>query len=344
PEPADARLTPEGDSFEGKGTRPQGGRRPESGADRTGFLREHFYQRPVIDGVEASDKFFDRAGRWLRSLTTSGGERREAEIGAELAAATVSRVNRIAVVSPKGGVGKTTCTFLLGNILASYPRLRVLALDANRDFGTLAELAPEHSRSKLTLAHLLDQLDSVCSTSDLGKYVSRLPSGLHILAAPRDARVMATMEPALYGEVLEFVSIYYDVVLLDLGTGVVDPLAQFGLDRADQAVVITAPEFVTTEKVLSALRYIGDAGQWTGPDGESSITVAVNRVPKKRAGDLQEIQTAFRRAGAQSHVEIPQDEQLRVMMDSATYTLESLRRDTRMPIKLLGRAITRKLV
>ncbi len=72
--------------------------------------------------------------------------------------------------------------------------------------------------------------------------------------------------------------------------------------------------------------------------------MAVNRVPKQRAGELQEIQTAFRRAGAQSHVEIPHDEQLRVMLDSATYTLESLRRDTRMPIKLLGRAITRKLV
>ena len=318
--------------------------RPERGAERNGFRREQFYRRPVVDGREVSDSFGDRFGRWLRGLTTSKGERLEAGIGADLAAARVSRVNRIAVVSPKGGVGKTTCTFLLGNVLASYPRLRVLALDANRDFGTLADLAPEPMRSKLTLAHLLDELDQVRSTSDLGRYVSRLPSGLHILAAPRDARVMATMEPALYGEVLEFVSIYYDVVLLDLGTGVVDPLAQFGLERADQAVVVTAPEFVTTDKVLSALRYIGDAGEWTHPDGKSSITVAVNRVPSRRAGELHEIQAAFRRAGAQAHVEIPHDEQLRVMLDSATYTLESLRRDTRMPVKRLGKAITDRLV
>lgn len=336
-------MTEESERLEGKEAA-TGGRRPASNAERSAFRRDRFYRRPVVDGREVSDGFAQRFGRWLRDLTTSAGERREAEISAELAASTVSRVNRIAVVSPKGGVGKTTCTFLIGNLLASYPRLRVLALDANRDFGTLADLAPERTRSKLTLAHLLDELDRVRSTSDLGRYVSRLPSGLHILAAPRDARVMATMEPSLYGEVLEFVSIYYDVVLLDLGTGVVDPLAQFGLERADQAVVITAPEFVTTEKVLSALRYIGDAGEWTNTGGESSITVAVNRVPRRRAGELNEIQTAFRHAGAQSHVEIPHDEQLRVMLDSATYTLESLRRDTRLPIKLLGRAITRRLV
>lgn len=337
-------MTGEPERLEEDGSAGGGRRRPETSVERAGFRREQFYRRPVVDGREVTDTFLERLGRSFRNLTTSGGERRESEINAELAATTVSRVNRIAVVSPKGGVGKTTCTFVIGNLLASYPRLRVLALDANRDFGTLADLAPERSRSKLTLAHLLDDLDRVRSTSDLGRYVSRLPSGLHILAAPRDARVMATMEPSLYGEVLEFVSIYYDVVLLDLGTGVVDPLAQFGLERADQAVVITAPEFVTTEKVLSALRYIGDAGEWTDPSGESSITVAVNRVPRKRAGELHEIQTAFRRAGAQHHVEIPHDEQLRVMLDSATYTLESLRRDTRMPIKLLGRAITRRLV
>jgi MinD-like ATPase involved in chromosome partitioning or flagellar assembly len=48
-------------------------------------------------------------------------------------------------VSPAGGVGKTTSAFLVGNLLASHSRLRVIAIDANPDFGTLGDLAPEHS-------------------------------------------------------------------------------------------------------------------------------------------------------------------------------------------------------
>lgn len=63
---------------------------------------------------------------------------------------------------------------------------------------------------------------------------------------------MAEMTPALYGNLLAFLAQYYDVILLDLGTGVIDPLAQFALQRADQAVGVTTPEFVTADKVLGA--------------------------------------------------------------------------------------------
>jgi len=41
---------------------------------------------------------------------------------------------------------------------------------------------------------------------------------------------------------------------------------------------------------------------------------------------------------------IPHDEQLRVMLDSATYSLEALARSTRVPLKQLGLTVARKLV
>ena len=40
------------------------------------------------------------------------------------------------------------------------------------------------------------------SPGELRPYVSRLPSGLHLLAAPPDPAVMAQMTPELYGELL----------------------------------------------------------------------------------------------------------------------------------------------
>ena len=58
-------------------------------------------------------------------------------------------------ISPKGGVGKTTMTFVLGELLAARLKLRVIAIDANPDFGTLATLAPDRQRSDRTLVDLL---------------------------------------------------------------------------------------------------------------------------------------------------------------------------------------------
>ncbi|GEM_PF-2056589 len=48
---------------------------------------------------------------------------------------------RIAVMSLKGGVGKTTTTVALGGIFAETRGDRVVAVDANPDLGTLAQRA-----------------------------------------------------------------------------------------------------------------------------------------------------------------------------------------------------------
>jgi putative peptide zinc metalloprotease protein len=308
---------------------------------RTALRRRDVYQRPLVDGREVGDTAPSRFGDWFRRVTTSAGEREEQKLDDEITAARVTRCNRIAVVSPKGGVGKTTCTFLAGNLLASHPRLRVLAMDANRDFGTLASLAPDAYRVDRSLADLLASVDRITSATALMPYVSRIPTGLHVMAAPARPEVMAELTPELYAELLDFVGAYYDVILLDLGTGIIDPLAQFGLERADQALVITTPEFVTAEKVLGALRYLrGDDP--VSPAHERRLTVVLNGATN-HSGGLEEIGSAFRDAGVSDHVTIPYDERLRVMLDSATYDIGALSRRTRMAIKGMGSTVAKKL-
>jgi cellulose biosynthesis protein BcsQ len=88
------------------------------------------------------------------------------------------------VLSPKGGVGKTTSTFVIGNLLADRLRLRVVALDADADFGTLGALAPDPRRCGRTVADLLTDIEQVHTAADLRRYVSALASGLHLLTAP----------------------------------------------------------------------------------------------------------------------------------------------------------------
>jgi len=86
----------------------------------------------------------------------SSGELEEAQLESSLRRLPgVSRTNVVATLSPKGGWGNTTSTFLAGNVLASHLRLRALADDPNPGSGTLADLAPDRARAPLSLVGLL---------------------------------------------------------------------------------------------------------------------------------------------------------------------------------------------
>jgi MinD-like ATPase involved in chromosome partitioning or flagellar assembly len=306
---------------------------------RPSISRSHVYTRPVVDGRVVSDNIWTRLRTTLRTLLTSNAEREEAQLEHALRThAGVTRTNTIASVSPKGGVGKTTCTFVISNLLASHLKLRALAIDTNPDHGTLASLAPDRCRVDRSLSDLLNDLDGIHSAPELFPYVSRLPSGLHVLASPTNPHVMKDLTPERYGDLLAFLSRYYDVVMLDLGTGITEPLPQFAIERVDQVVVISTPEFVTVDKVLGALNYL------RGDQGRDRLTLALNMAPPAGSADRKAIEAAFARQQIASRVTIPFDQRLRTMLDSGTYSLEGLQRRVRMPGKQLGIAVARQLV
>lgn len=238
------------------------------------------------------------------------------------------------MISPKGGVGKTTSTFLAGNLLASHLKLRAIAVDANPDFGTLGRLPGEQARAGRSLAELLDDADRLGTAAELRPYVSRLPSGLHLLAAPADATLTASLGPDRYGELVAFLSCFYEVLLLDLGTGVAGPLARFAIERADQLVLVTTPEWITASIVLDALEHLK----------HERTTVVVNKAHPRPAAELRAVEECFRRERLHRSVTIPYDERLALMLDSGTYALEALDRRTRLPIKRMGLSVAEQLV
>jgi MinD-like ATPase involved in chromosome partitioning or flagellar assembly len=307
-----------------------------SAAPRATMSREDVYVRPMRAGKPVSTGPASRATTWLKYTLSSELQRREWAVDEQLAhVPAMSRPNTVAIISPKGGVGKTTISFVLGNMLASQLRMRVVALDANPDFGTLASLAPDDFRSKRSLADLLADSAQIESPAELHAYVARLPTGLHLLGAPAHAEVMSQMTPGLYSRLLDFLERFYEVVILDLGTGITDPLAQFAVDRADQTVVITTPEWVTAAGVLGALRYLQlEHG-----------TLVLNQVPTGRhAGNREVIEANFRRHAVETSATIPYDDRLRLMLDTGTYSLDELRLATRVPVKELGAAIAYQFV
>ena len=317
---------------------PTPGARPRD-PQRT-FRRKDVYTDAVVDGRLVPDTAWARARAWVSGLLTSRAERDEAALEQRLRAHQrgVTRSNVVAVVSPKGGVGKTTCAFLIGNLLASHVRLRTIVVDANPDHGTLGLLAPDGMRAEHTLSDAIGDLDRISSAAELRPYVSVLPSGLHLMGAPADPQIMKTLTPQLYGQLTAFLGRFYEVVVLDLGTGLTDPIAEFAIARADQGVVVSTPEWVTASIVLDAMRYIG------GEHGNDHLTVVLNKAPVRDAGDRQRIEAEFRRQQIVRRVTVPEDLRLKTMLDSGTYTLEALSRASRVPIKQLGLAVAGQLV
>ena len=298
------------------------------------LTRDELYRGPLVDGRSAGVGAAGRIKRRLQQVLVSEAEREEAELERRLSVhPSVTRSNTVALISPKGGVGKTTSTFVVGNLLAARLKLRVVAVDANPDFGTLSRLAPDDRRSDRSLADLLHDADRLRTSAELAPYVSRLPTGLHLLGAPADATLTASLGPERYGELAAYLSTFYEIVLLDLGTGVAGPLARFAIERADQVVLVTTPEWVTSSVVLGSLSHLQ----------HDRTTVAINR---SRLGSvaIEAIEDRFRAEHLHRAITVPYDEQLATMLDSGTYGLEALTRRTRVAVKRLGLAVAEQLV
>src|SRR5918992_3909629 len=237
------------------------------------------------------------------------------------------------MASPKGGVGKSASGSLIGNVLASHLKLRAIAVDASSG-GPLGRFAPDSARAAASPADLLDNADRIGTAAELRRFVTRLPSGLHLLAAPHDAARPTNLGPDRYGELVALLSCFYETVLLDLGTGVAGPLARFAIERADQVVLVTTPEWITASVVLDALGHLA----------HERTTVVVNKAHPRPADELRAVEECFRRARLHGSVTIPYDPRLALMLDSGTYSLEALDRRTRVPVKRLGLAVAEQLV
>src|SRR6476659_10073102 len=116
-------------------------------------------------------------GRW--NPGPSKAERDRAALLA-MVARPLYGTRRIAVVSLKGGVGKSTTTVGLGSALAIHRGDRVIAVDGNPDAGTLAERV--RADNTLTIRDLIDNAGTIRSYTDMRRFTSQADSRLEVVA------------------------------------------------------------------------------------------------------------------------------------------------------------------
>jgi|HubBroStandDraft_5_1064220.scaffolds.fasta_scaffold00384_13 MinD-like ATPase involved in chromosome partitioning or flagellar assembly len=205
----------------------------------------------------------------------------------------------IAVVSPKGGVGKTTVTALLGTLLSLLRRDPIVAVDTNPDFGSLGRvLTPDQSWYVDDLAQLVAEDDELSLTA-LDSHLGRAVHGLLVVPAPTDPARMAALDEEAYSRVITRLKDFFSLILLDCGTGLQDPASAAAIAAADQVVLLTDAQPATASLVAESTDLLH---QWGRP-----ITVVVNRMPAKEARlDVQQLSRYL--PAARGLVVVPDDQ------------------------------------
>lgn len=163
----------------------------------------------------------------------------------------------IAVLSLKGGVGKTTTTVGLGSTIATLRGDRVIAVDANPDLGTLAQRGPDQVSS--TVRDVLADRQ-IMRYSDVRRYTSQNASRLEFLGSARDPAVSEAFSETDYLSIHRVLDRFYNVVLTDCGTGLTHSAIQGVLNTATALVVIASPAIDSARSALATLDWLEHHG------------------------------------------------------------------------------------
>jgi MinD-like ATPase involved in chromosome partitioning or flagellar assembly len=228
---------------------------------------------------------------------------------------------RIALLSLKGGVGKTTITATLGATLASIRGDRVIAVDANPDRGTLSQKVP--LQTPATVRHLLRDAEGIVAYSDVRSYTSQGASRLEVLASESDPAVSEAFSSEDYTRTLELLERFYSVVLTDCGTGMLHSAMAAVLAKADVLVVVSSGSVDGARSASATLDWLDAHGH---QDLVRNAIAVINAVrPKSGKVDMQKVVDHFSRR-CRAALQVPFDPHLE---EGAEISLERLKPQTR---------------
>ncbi|CAA0110180.1 ESX-1 secretion-associated protein EspI [Mycolicibacterium vanbaalenii] len=241
---------------------------------------------------------------------------------------------RIALLSQKGGVGKTTITATLGATFATNRGDRVIAVDANPDRGTLSQKVPLETPA--TVRHLLRDAEGIAAYSDVRRYTSQGPSRLEVLASETDPAVSEAFSSDDYHRTLSVLERFYSLVLTDCGTGMLHSAMSAVIDKADVLVVISSGSVDGARSASATLDWLDAHGY---EDMVSNSIAVINGVrPRSGRGtkvDLAKVVDHFARR-CRSVCQVPFDPHLE---EGAEISLDRLRPQTRESLIELAAAV-----
>ncbi|OBK42336.1 hypothetical protein A5657_00410 [Mycobacterium kubicae] len=270
---------------------------------------------PPIEEAEIAnpDRFAPPSG-WRRAVhkATSGHvnpgasrkERRQEHLLAEIRQPIVGDF-RIAVLSIKGGVGKTTTTFGLGSALATVRHDRVIAVDANPDRGTLGERVGDYS-TRSTVRDLLSD-PNINRYADVRNHTLMATSRLEVLASEQDPAVSEIFGADDYRRTVDILRHFYNIILTDCGTGIMHSAMSAILDLAHTIVLVSSPAIDAARSASATLDWLMQHGH-SGLVREAHVVLSASR-PGSAALKLDKVYDHFQTRCRSIHL-IPFDPHL----------------------------------
>ncbi len=212
---------------------------------------------------------------------------------------------RIAVLSIKGGVGKTTTTLGLGSALAMVRTDRVIALDANPDRGTLAERVRDFS-TRSTVRDLLRD-PNIRRYADVRAHTRMASSRLEVLASEQDPAVAEVFGETDYRHTMDILRHYYNIILTDCGTGIMHSAMAGVLDLAHAIVLVSSPAIDAARSASATLDWLMQHGH-AGLVREAHVVLSASR-PGSAALKLDKVYEHFEARCRSIHL-IPFDQHL----------------------------------
>jgi MinD-like ATPase involved in chromosome partitioning or flagellar assembly len=214
--------------------------------------------------------------------------------------------HKVAVMSLKGGVGKTTTAVGLGATLASLRGDRVIALDANPDRGTLSDKV--RLETSATVRDLLNERSQIRRYADVRQFTSQASSRLEILASDRDPGVSIEFDADDFREVSRVIEHYYSIAITDCGTGLLHSAMSGILELADHVVLVSSPSVDGARSASATLDWL-EAHRYSDLVRSAVVVISTIRPRSKSTVDLERLEAHFA-SRCRDVVRIPYDAHL----------------------------------
>lgn len=294
------------------------------------FVKE---QKPRPKGGVRGAIYSMTGGAW--NLGPGPKQRQEEELGRRISRQLQGSYNT-AVLSLKGGIGKTSTTVGVGLTLAEYRGDAPCAIDANPDSGDLVERALGEGiyqqSSPRTITDLLRNIESVNSLTSLARYMHHA-GRLHLIAGEQDPEVSDSLTAEEYLRIRKLISAYYSVALTDCGTGVTHNAMSGILQSADNLVIAAGYAVSGAKRARSTLQWLASHGY--EDLARNAIVVITDKDEVSSRVDKDAIEEHL--AGiCRELIAVPHD---RGVADGDLVTLDVLKPETRRAYKEIAAAI-----
>lgn len=294
------------------------------------FVRE---QKPrPVGGLRGA--LYKMTGGGL-NLGPSARQREEDELARRMSRQLQGSYNT-AVLSLKGGIGKTSTTVGVGLTLAEFRGDPPCAIDANPDSGDLVERALGEGiyqqQAPRTISDLLRNVESIDSLTALARYMHHA-GRLHLIAGEQDPEVSDSLTAEEYLRIRKLISGYYSVALTDCGTGVTHNAMSGILQSADNLIIAAGYAVSGAKRARSTLHWL--AGHGYEDLARNAVVVITDKDEVSSRVDKDAIEDHL--AGiCRQLIAVPHD---RGVADGDLVTLDVLRPETRRAYREIAAAV-----